>query len=124
KYPDEYPYLLQTTSRLQTRPDAAGSYDILFARPAASIWLDGNGLHGKGFRPQGDEFLANLQNWHAREKSVASRVSARLPFHGGWFVYLGYELAAQIEPSLHLPPAGDGLPTAFATRCSAALIHD
>jgi anthranilate synthase component 1 len=47
-----------------------------------------------------------------------------LPFRGGWFVYLGYELAAQIEPSLTLPPARSKLPTALAQRIPAAVIRD
>lgn len=47
-----------------------------------------------------------------------------LPFYGGWFLYLGYELAAEIEPRLVLPPAQDSLPAAFAARCPGALIID
>jgi anthranilate synthase component 1 len=47
-----------------------------------------------------------------------------LPFFGGWFLYLGYELANEIETSLRLPRAIDGLPVAFATRFPAAVIVD
>ncbi|MBS0193092.1 MAG: aminodeoxychorismate synthase component I [Proteobacteria bacterium] len=48
-----------------------------------------------------------------------------LPFTGGWALYLGYELAAQIEPSLHLPaPVASVLPTALALRCPAAVLRD
>ncbi len=48
---------------------------------------------------------------------------SELPFHGGWFLYLGYELAAEIEKGLHRyeDPL---LPTAFAVRCRAAIIFD
>jgi anthranilate synthase component 1 len=46
-----------------------------------------------------------------------------LPFHGGWVVWLAYELAGEIEPSLHLPAAGD-IPVALALRCPAAIIVD
>ncbi|HSH27757.1 MAG TPA: aminodeoxychorismate synthase component I, partial [Wenzhouxiangella sp.] len=49
---------------------------------------------------------------------------SRFPFCGGWFVYLGYELAGEIEPQLELPPARDGLPVALARRCRSALLHD
>ncbi len=48
---------------------------------------------------------------------------AGLPFRGGWFVYLGYELAGQIEPTLGLEAASD-LPVAFATRIPLAVIAD
>ena len=47
-----------------------------------------------------------------------------LPFYGGWFVYLGYELAAEIEPSLDLPAAADGLPVAHAARSPGAVVVD
>ena len=40
-----------------------------------------------------------------------------LPFRGGWALFLAYELAAQVEPSLELPPAPGPLPVALAMRC-------
>ncbi len=40
-----------------------------------------------------------------------------MPFNGGWFVYLGYELAAEIEPVVNFPAANNGFPVAFASRC-------
>ena len=46
-----------------------------------------------------------------------------LPFHGGWFVYLGYELAAEIEPCLALPHSSDPI-VALAERAPAAWIRD
>ena len=39
----------------------------------------------------------------------------KIPFCGGWFVYLGYELAKEIEPTLHTPSSPFKLPTAFAS---------
>jgi anthranilate synthase component 1 len=47
-----------------------------------------------------------------------------LPFTGGWFIYLGYELAGQIETCLQLPAAAADLPVAMATRFRSAVIHD
>lgn len=68
-------------------------------------------------------FLVELENWW---RSEADRVTARtqLPFTGGWFLFLGYELAGEIEPTLHLTAAGDGMPVAYAERSPAALLHD
>ena len=40
----------------------------------------------------------------------------KIPFCGGWFVYLGYELAKEIEPTLHTPSSPFKLPTAFASK--------
>jgi anthranilate synthase component 1 len=49
-----------------------------------------------------------------------------IPFCGGWFLYLAYEAAAEIEPTLKLPPNRTGLPDAIAHRCHGAVIvlHD
>ncbi len=52
------------------------------------------------------------------------RVDDGLPFHGGWVVYLGYELVGQIEPSLRLPSTRGAAPVAFALRVPAAVIVD
>jgi len=72
----------------------------------------------------GSNFLAAFdQYWRA--ESVTNNEAPGLPFSGGWFVFLGYELAGQIEPTLVLPAtdAAD-LPTAFATRIPAAIIKN
>ena len=47
-------------------------------------------------------FLRALDRWWQRER-VAADAARRLPFTGGWLLYLGYELAGQIEPRLRLP---------------------
>jgi anthranilate synthase component 1 len=46
-----------------------------------------------------------------------------MPFAGGWVVFLGYEMAQEAEPSLHLPaPPQDVM--AFAMRVPAAIVFD
>jgi len=116
--PSRYPHLLQST--------AHGRYDILFAFPGASLVLDSDGrLRGPldGALPAGDDFLGGLDGWW--QQLAATTADAHdLPFSGGWFVYLGYELAAQIESRLHLPRPDDSLPMAVATRFATAVIHD
>ncbi len=52
-----------------------------------------------------------------------SRRSHELPFTGGWLLYLGYELAGEIEPRLRLPLPAAG-PIASAIRIPAAIIHE
>jgi anthranilate synthase component 1 len=112
--PARYPHLLQST--------AHGSYDILFAGPGESLVLHAGGrLDGPCARADRD-FLRSLDDWFAAESSASG--TDELPFSGGWFVYLGYELAAQVEPGLRMPLAETGLPVAFATRFPAAVIHD
>lgn len=67
-------------------------------------------------------FLDQFQD--ALDRSARPFEDSGLPFVGGWFVYLGYEVAGEIEPSLALPASTDPLPRAYAARCACALIHD
>ena len=47
-----------------------------------------------------------------------------LPFHGGFALLLGYELAADIEPRLRLPAASLPVPRAVAWRAPVAIVRD
>ena len=117
KFPDRYPYLLQSTAN----GSELGRFDILFAFPGESLLLQqGCELSGHHEHDQ-TQFLMALDAWWGEERVTASE--SDLPFHGGWFLYLGYELAAEIEPSLQLHD-DPLLPTAFAVRCPAAIIYD
>ncbi len=104
--PSRYPFLLQSTA-----PGGdLGRYDILFTAPGDALVAQ-----------QGTGFLAALDaRWQAERLTLPSR---DLPFTGGWFLYLGYELAAEIEPGLDLA-VDSQLPAAFAVRCHAALVYD
>jgi anthranilate synthase component 1 len=106
--PQRYPFLLQSTAK----DNSLGRYDILFACPRDELVLEAPG--------QG-EFLASLDDWWRKERTAASDSS--LPFSGGWFLYLGYELAGEVEPALQLDP-DPVMPVAFAVRCPAAVVHD
>jgi len=115
--PERYPALFESAATAE----AIGRFDILFAFPGARLTLDGDGRLSAdaGIDTQGS-FLQALDQWWLQERSAAEASS--LPFSGGWLVYLGYELAGQIEPRLQLPP-GPG-PMAQAVRIPAALIHE
>jgi anthranilate synthase component 1 len=115
--PARYPHLLKST--------APGRYDILFAFPGASLVL---GSDGKLTAPaavslSGNDFLATFDNWWEKHRAAVSDKGG-MPFAGGWFVYLGYELVAQIETCLRLPLADKLLPTAVATRFKTAVMVD
>ena len=115
--PVRYPHLLQST--------ANGRYDILFAFPGDSLRLDNDGtlqLPGNSHPKTGD-FLDHLDGWWCESRSSVS-TAVDVPFSGGWFVFLGYELAGQIEPSLNLPASSSALPVAIATRFRTAVIVD
>lgn len=70
----------------------------------------------------GTQFLQSLDQWFARERVERTSADNALPFRGGWFLYLGYEMAGAIEPVLELPAQTTGFPDAVACRCPGALI--
>jgi len=115
--PSRYPFLLQSTAS----GPPLGRYDILFASPGPALELLGDGnLQGAG-KSTARGFLAALDEWWRAERRPAEDTG--LPFTGGWFLFLGYELAAEIEPTLRLR-ADNVLPAALAVRCRAAIIVD
>ncbi len=94
-------------------------FDLLFGFPEESLWLDANGsLHGAASDKQ--DFLSTLDDAFL---SARAGVDTDLPFAGGWFLLLGYELAEQIEPVLSLKK-WPGIPVALAVRSKAAVIFD
>ncbi len=107
--PGRYPHLLESSAH-----GPQGRFDILFAFPGEALVL--HGLHDF-------DFLQALDtHWQAAAQD--QQCEGELPFRGGWFLYLGYELAAQVEPRLQLPEDPAALPVASATRMPAAIIHD
>ncbi|RDH86110.1 MAG: aminodeoxychorismate synthase component I [endosymbiont of Galathealinum brachiosum] len=107
--PERYPHLLTSNASTEEKSDLA-RYDILFAFPQQTI------------ESCSGDFLQQLDlAWQTEKLEMEA---ADLPFTGGWFLYLGYELAQQIETGLILPEAEDALPVAFATRFPAAIIID
>ncbi|HLA75098.1 MAG TPA: aminodeoxychorismate synthase component I [Gammaproteobacteria bacterium] len=118
--PARYPHLLESVAH----GSPTARYDILFAFPGETLALsEPNSLNANKLPLQGHDFLANLDSWWTRDQTSSGNACA-LPFCGGWFVYLGYELATQIEPKLNLTQTLSGLPIAFATRIPAAIIRD
>lgn len=121
-----YPYLLQTIAQTAQQIH----FDILFACPQQTLALasmeelslfTGNADATQAIEKNSDFLNAFEILW--QQEQISSNNACDLPFRGGWFLYLGYELAQQIEPSLVLPKAGvSDLPVAFATRIPAAVI--
>jgi len=102
--------------RESTAAGQQGRYDILFAFPGDSVELHA--------LDQFDFLDALDEAWRAECNIAPAEPAPELPFRGGWFVYLSYELAGQIEPRLVLPADNSGLPVACATRFPAAIVHD
>jgi len=107
--PQRYPFLLESAAHGTEQ----GRYSLLFAFPGDELCLDAED-HER-------DFLAELdQRWQAER---IPRSHSQLPFHGGWFFYLSYEMAGCVEPTLNLPHE-PGQPIAWAVRIPAAVIID
>jgi len=148
-----FPYLLDSAAHgtcyelnIKTKPDVnpdqefhkkdnqLGRYSILFAYPQKTLCLDAKfQLHADwNMATDATQFLDALDDvWRTESQNIKQSENqdlTELPFRGGWFLFLAYELAQQIEPilfgaDLHHEEASD-LPTAFATRIPLAVIVD
>lgn len=116
--PQQFPFLLESSAR-----GPLGRYSLLLQSNGEQLLLHASGqLTGPG---EGRTFLQRLNSWYnACAYETVPCEYDELPFLGGWFLYLGYELAAQVEPILQLPVDRSGLPTALAARCDAAVLID
>ncbi|MCG8432533.1 MAG: chorismate-binding protein, partial [Gammaproteobacteria bacterium] len=114
--PARYPHFLESAAT----NNVTGQFDILFAYPGASIVLEDFGRLS-GSTGHTKDFLDALDAWWEKEKVLPGRIEEDLPFLGGWFVYLGYELAGEVEPKLLLQRDAN-VPIAFATRFPAAVL--
>lgn len=118
--PDRYPALLESCSG----NGSIGRFDILFAFPAEALTLTPQwGLVGENLVAGDDDFLRALDRTWTAARLDSDGDDCQLPFHGGWFVFLSYELAQQVEPGLGLV-ADHAFPVARAVRIPAAVIHD
>lgn len=120
--PERYPFLLENSGDTTE----LGKFDILFAFPGkqlishadGALYLDGETLGKKSFLDQ----LNVVFQQHKSSKAVAT--SHGLPFCGGWFLYLGYELAAEVEPVLSTLLHEPALPRATMTEIPAGVVRN
>ncbi len=117
--PQRYPHFLESVAH----GPAQARYDILFAFPGDTLVFEANGQLRFNNTPVAGDFLTVLdQHWRAAR--VPDGAEVPFPFHGGWFLFLSYELARFYEPSLATMPLGDRWPVAMAARFPAAVIRD
>lgn len=118
--PRRYPFLLESAARGTPR----SRFDILFAFPQSVLLLDAEGsLSLDGVRLEANGFLDALDDWFRREGGGA-RSTDSLPFLGGWFVYLSYELVGEIEPVVGIGAIELPWPLAAAVRVPVAVLRD
>jgi anthranilate synthase component 1 len=117
--PQRYPLLLESSST----GTAQGRWDMLLVGNGDSLELGRDGVtHDANDEEVAGDFLSALDCAWQAERSLRDEV--QWPFRGGWALFLGYELAAQIEPILTLPVSHSALPVAIALRCPAAVLRD
>ncbi|SFV77113.1 Para-aminobenzoate synthase, aminase component [hydrothermal vent metagenome] len=102
---DRYPFLLESVNHNQDN-----RYSILFAHPTKQIVL--NDLDEFDFL---DELKSSID---------IQPIKSDLPFSGGWFVYLSYELIGQIEPILKNDLHIGDQPVAIAVQIPTAIVVD
>ena len=102
---ERYPFLLESVNHNENN-----RYSILFAFPEESIVLQ----EFSDF-----DFLNELES---QFKTTNHDLS--LPFTGGWFVYLSYELIGQIETTLASKLHKSNIPIAYAVKIPCAVITD
>jgi anthranilate synthase component 1 len=120
RHPERYPGLLESSAPIGPAT-VGGRFDVLPISNGEALRLAGDGrlsgVHAEG----GGGFLSALDRWWQTLRLPAE--AATLPFTGGWLIYLSYEIAREIEPSLSLPPSADPL-SALAIRVPAAWVRD
>ena len=122
RFPESYPGLLESGATIVAGQGAR--YDILPIASGETLRLDSRrSLVGEFANGAG--FLSALENWWMtlRLPAAAAESAPSLPFTGGWLLYLGYELAKEIEPCLMMPASTDPV-IALALRAPAAWVCD
>jgi anthranilate synthase component 1 len=104
-----YPFLLESVNHNNNN-----RYSILFAHPQQELILN---------ELSEFDFLEKLSS-NISTNIPSKKNQHNLPFTGGWFVYLAYELIAQIEPTLARHMSKSSLPIAIAVKIPSAVIVD
>lgn len=102
-----YPFFLQTQGEK--------GWDILFAFPQEIYRHSQNAAR---------HFFAELDEKWQREVASPTTEPNNLPFRGGWFVYAGYELLHELEPSVARRPVDQDFPLGLIARIPAAILVD
>lgn len=120
RWPERYPAFLDSSAENAS----TGRRDLLLIADGRHLALDRDGrVRDQDGTDLGGDFATCLDRAFARERAVNPDRAAGTG--GGWLLYLGYEAAAQFEPSLRLPRFDQAsLPVALAIRTPACLWRD
>ena len=114
-FPKKYPFFLESSSRGNNQ----NRNSIVFFKPEVALIKEKNKLELNFL----DKFnyLWKESNIHQETMICNDKI---IPFCGGWFIYLGYEIASEVEEKLIIPKSPYSLPDAFAARVNASIIYD
>lgn len=123
--PERYPFFLESSASgdIHHSSNIHSRYDILFAFPQDILAKNHRGqLFLNQVELPATSFLTALnQQWRKYKHDIHHD---ELPFTGGWFLFLSYELVKEIEPVLDIQHFDERLPVAQAVRIPAAIIYD
>ena len=108
RFPAAYPGLLESGAGMAAA-SSGSRFDILPMADGECLRLGSDGRLSGPHAGQG--FLSSLENWWTALR--VPETASPLPFSGGWLLYLGYELASEIEPRLKLPRSADPVRVQF-----------
>ncbi len=112
--PDKYPFFLESSSR----GNRQNRNSILFYRPEILL---------KKQKNQDIKLLNEFDKLWRKHKVNQSKTvfdNRKIPFCGGWFLYLGYEVANEIESKINIPKSPYLLPDAFVARVHSSITFD
>ncbi len=116
-FPDRYPVLLESVGGGLP----LGRYDVLHCLPGEQLVQAPDGCLGGRPGRDHERFLDALDDWWQLDRESGRTVTGT-PFAGGWFLYAGYGLADEIEPTLSLPRSRHV--RAVAWRMRGAVVRD
>ena len=113
---EKYPFLLESSAK----GNKSARFSIVFCDPDTKLIK--NNLEDFNFLGTFNKFWENERL--SQDHDILKEKEIDIPFLGGWFVYLGYELIYEIENKLNIPNSPFKFPTAFASRVKSAVILD
>ena len=109
-FPGDFPFLLESSASSRL-----GRCSMLLLASDEVLLSDPEHLEPA-------EFITALKSDYSKSRTDYFPGDSDIPFRGGWFVYMGYEMASAAEPALELPKNSTGVPDALAVRCRAAIV--
>ena len=112
----KYPFLLESSAK----GNKSARFSIIFCDPDTRLVK--NNFKDLNFLETFNKYWED--ECLIQDQDILKERGIDIPFLGGWFVYLGYELIYEIEDKLNIPDSPFKFPTAFASRIKSAIILD